>query len=136
MASSFYPSALTSLLKGDIDLESGTVKAALVDTGVYTFSTAHDFYDDVSAGVAGTPATLSSKTFTDGVFDAADVTISAVAAAGSVDSVNAVVIYVDTGTASTSPVVAYLDGLALALNGSDIEVAWDASGIFALGATA
>jgi hypothetical protein len=46
------------------------------------------------------------------------------------------VIYVDTGTAATSPLVAYIDtgvtGLPVTPNGGNITVTWNASGIFAL----
>ena len=80
----------------------------------------------------GTPQTLGSKTYTNGTFDAADSTFSAVSGA----SVEALVIYIDTGSAATSPLVAYIDtgvtGLPVTPNGGDIAVAWNASGIFAL----
>jgi hypothetical protein len=46
------------------------------------------------------------------------------------------VIYVDTGTAATSPLVAYIDsgvtGLPVTPNGGNISITWNASGIFAL----
>ena len=127
-----YPKAKEALLKADIDLETSTIKVALIDTGVYTYSAAHDFYDDVS-GVVGTPQTLASKTFTDGVFDAADVTFTSVSG----NSVEALIIYEDTGTASTSHLIAYIDsgtGLPVTPSGGDIVITWDsgANKIFAL----
>lgn len=96
---------------------------ALVDTGTYTYSSAHDFYNDVS-GVVGTPQTLGSKTTTSGVADAADVTFTAVSG----NTVEALIIYKDTGVSSTSPLIAYIDsatGLAATPNGGDITVTWD-----------
>jgi hypothetical protein len=43
---------------------------------------------------------------------------------------------VDTGTAATSPLVAYIDtgvtGLPVTPNGGNITVTWNASGIFQL----
>lgn len=126
------PGTLGSTSGTAVDLADDTIKVALVDTGVYTFSAAHDFFDDVSAGVVGTPQTLASKTVTSGVFDAADVTFTAVTG----NSVEALVIYKDTGTASTSPLIAYIDtvssGLPVTPNGGNIVVSWNASGIFAL----
>lgn len=114
-----------------IDLADDTIKVALVDTGTYTFSAAHEFYSSVS-GVVGTPQTLSSKTVTDGVFDAADVTFTSVTGS----SVEALIIYKDTGTNSTSPLIAYIDtvtsGLPVTPNGGNISITWNASGIFAL----
>lgn len=110
----------------------GTVKAALIDTGTYTYSSSHDFYDDVS-GVVGTPQTIGSKTYTNGVFDGADVTYTALSGS----SVEAIIIYIDTGTPGTSRLVSYQDtgvtGLPLTPNGGNVTIAWDASGIFRLG---
>lgn len=110
---------------------AGTVKVALIDTGSYTYSASHEFASSMS-GVVGTPETLGSKTFADGVFDAADVTFSAVTG----NSAEALVIYIDTGNASTSRLVAYLDtgwtNLPVTPNGGDITLQFDAAGIFAL----
>lgn len=132
MASVIYPKAKESLLSQNpsIDLDTDTIKAAMVDTGTYTYSAAHQYYSSVS-GVVGTPATLASKTVTNGTFDAADVTYSAVTG----NSVEAIVIYKDTGSAATSPLIAYIDsgtGLPVTPNGGDITIAWNASGIFSL----
>lgn len=134
MANALYPSwkeALLDFTAGN-DLNSGTVKVALVDLGTYTYSAAHDFYSDVT-GVGGTPQTIGSKTITGGLFDGANVTYTAVA--GTV-SYEALIIYIDSGAAATSPLVAYIDtgvtGLPVTSNGGDITVTWNASGIFQL----
>ena len=107
------------------------IKVALIDTGTYTFSAAHEFYSSVS-GVVGTPQLLASKTLVNGVFDAADVTFTAVSGA----TVEAYIIYKDTGTAGTSPLIAYFDsassGLPLTPNGGNVTLSFNASGIFAL----
>lgn len=128
MASAFYPTGLKALLDADIDLLADTIKIALVDTGTYTYSSAHDFFNDVS-GVVGTPGTLDSKTTTGGVFDAADEVFTSVSGA----SIEAVIIYKDTGVSSTSPLICYLDGLSLTPNGGNITCQFNASGIFAIG---
>jgi hypothetical protein len=133
MANAIYPLFKQSLLSGDANstISSGTVKVALVDTGTYTYSAAHQFYSDLT-GVVGTPQTIGSKTETNGTFDGADVTFTAVTGA----SVEALVIYIDTGTTTTSRLVAYIDtsvtGLPVTPNGGDITITWNASGIFAL----
>lgn len=115
-----------------VDLADDTIKIALVDTGTYTYSTTHEFYSSVSASAIGTPQTLATKTVTDGVFDAADVTFSSVTG----NSVEALVIYKDTGTTTTSSLIAYVDvvasGLPVTPNGGNITVTFNASGIFAL----
>jgi len=133
MANAIYPKAKEAFLNGQIDISDDTIKVALVDTGTYTYSTAHDFYDDVS-GVLGTPVALSSKTVTSGVFDAADCTFSTPTAGTTIE---ALIIYKDTGTASTSNLIAYIDtgtGLPFTSNGADVDIVWDSGSnkIFAL----
>lgn len=112
-------------------MNDGTVKAALVDTGTYTYSSAHDFYDDVT-GVVGTPQTIANTTVTNGLFDGDNVTYTAVSG----NTVEAIIIYIDTGSAATSRLVAYIDtgvtGLPVTPNGGDITISWNASGIFQL----
>ena len=134
MANAIYPKYKEALLGAgaNVSLTAGTVKAALVDTGTYTYNTAHDFFDDVS-GVVGTPGTIgATKTVTNGVFDGADVTYTAVSGA----TVEALIVYIDTGTPGTSRLVAYLDtgqtGLPVTPNGGNITITWDAAGIFTL----
>ena len=126
------PGTLGTTSSDAVDLAGDTIKVALVDTGTYTYSGTHEFYSSVSSAVVGTPQTLASKTVTDGTFDAADVTFTAVSGS----SIEALVIYKDTGTNSTSSLIAYIDtvasGLPVTPNGGNISITWNASGIFAL----
>ena len=136
MASAIYPKFKQQILGAgtNTDLTSGTVKCVLVDTGTYTYSTSHEFLSDVAGGARiGTPQTIGSKTVTNGVFDGADITFPSVSGA----SVEALLIYVDTGVEATSPLVVFIDSadvtnLPATPSGSDIPVIWNASGIFAL----
>ena len=142
MANAFYgpfkyklgaPGTLGSSQGDSVDLLDDTIKVALVDTGTYTFSSAHEFYSSVSSAVVGTPQTLASKTLSSaGVFDAADVTFSSVTGS----SVEALVLYKDTGSAATSPLICYLDsvsaGLPVTPNSGSIGISWDNTGIFVL----
>lgn len=129
MASALYPSFKALLLSGGIDLTSADIRAIIVDSADYTYSAAHDFLDDVTAGGrVAVSSSLASKTVTGGVFDAADVTYSAVTG----DSVEAIVLYKHTGTDATSNLIAYIDGVSVTPNGGSIVVSWNASGIFAL----
>jgi hypothetical protein len=133
MANAIYPLYKQALLDAstDSDLNDGTVKVALIDTGTYTYSAAHDFYNDLS-GVVGTPQTIGTTTVTNGLFDGDNVTFTAVSG----NSVEALVIYIDTGNVATSRLVAYIDtgqtGLPVTPNGGDITITWNASGIFQL----
>ncbi len=133
MANAIYPKYKEALLGGltNIDIDGGTVKFALIDTGTYTYSAAHDFLDDIS-GVVGTAQTIANTTVTNGLFDGDNVTYTAVSGA----TVEALIIYIDTGNSATSRLVAYIDtsvtGLPVTPNGGDITITFNASGIFQL----
>jgi hypothetical protein len=79
MANAIYPKYKEAVLgsASDSSLTAGTVKVSLIDTGTYTYSGAHDMINDVTGIVANSSA-LGSKTVTDGTFDAANTTFTAV----------------------------------------------------------
>lgn len=127
-----YPKWKEALVQASANTAlTGTVKVALIDTDVYTYSATHEFLTDLT-GIVGTPQTIGTKTYVDGVFDGDDVSFVAVTGA----TVEALVIYIDTGVAGTSRLVSYVDSgvgsLPVTPNGGDIDIVWNASGIFAL----
>lgn len=138
MANALYPKWKGALMQGsaDSDLDgSGTtgVFVALVDTGAYTYSASHEFYSSIAAAVIGTDQEITSKTFTDNVFDGADVTFPSVTG----NNAEAIVIYrKNAGANTTWRLVAYYDtgvtGLPVQPNGGNIGITWNASGIFSL----
>lgn len=132
MTNVLYPKGKEKFLSGSINLPSDTIKIGLIDTGVYTYNSANEFWSSASAALVGTAATLASKTVTSGTFNADDVTFTAVSGS----SVEALIIYKDTGSAATSPLIAYIDvaasGLPVTPNGGDITVTFNASGIFSI----
>jgi hypothetical protein len=142
MANALYPKAKQKFIdpgtlgttSGDaIDLANDNIKVVLVDAADYTYSAAHEFLSDITAGGrVATSGNLASKTVTSGVFDSADPTFTA--ATGDIAEI--LVVYKDTGTAATSPLIAYYDtgvtGLPVTPNGGDINVTVNASGWFAL----
>ena len=143
MASVLYPKAKEKFLNpGTLGTTSGTaidlvddnIKVLLIDTADYTYSAAHEFHSSVAgAALVATSANLSGKSITSGVFDATDITLTAVTG----DVCEALIIYKDTGTSATSPLIAYIDsatGLPVTPGGGDIDIVWDAgaSKIFAL----
>lgn len=127
MANALYDLGRESFLKGEISWSGDNIKVALVDSGVYTPNLATDQYlTDVTAGgaVIATSGNLASKTTAVGVADAADVTFASVTGAIS----EFLVIYQDTGTASSSRLIARIDtatGLPVTPNGGDIAIEWD-----------
>ena len=107
MANTLFDKARQRFLEAQINWMTDTIKCILVDTGAYTPQTAiHEFLADIpiSARIAG-PVTLTAKATTGGAADAADATFTSVSGA----SIEAIVIYSDTGTESTSPLLAYID---------------------------
>lgn len=126
MANALYGKGREKFLNADIDWAADNIKVVLVDTNDYTVSIdTHEFLSDVASGArVATSSNLASKTSTLGVADAADVTLSAVTG----DQSEALVIYKDTGSAATSPLIAYIDtatGLPVTPNGADITITWD-----------
>jgi hypothetical protein len=119
-----------------VDLDADTIKCLFMDHADDTpVAATDDFMDDLaSAGrvpAEASAATLGTKTIgvvAAGVFDAADTVFTALTG----DVVESLVLYKDTGTESTSDLIAMWDtatGLPLTPNGGDVTVAWNASGI-------
>lgn len=133
MANAVQASARKLFLDGDIDLLNDTIKVVLTKT--YSYSSAHDYLDDVTAGYRVATATLASKTTTGGAFDSADPTFSAVAAGS---TVTGIWVYKDTGTDSTSPLIAWYDtnassaAISIVTSGGNITLTLSASGWFSI----
>lgn len=131
----FKNNALTqAAAQVDFDEAGDDIRLILIDTADYTVDTAvHDFLDDVPGAARVATAALANQSVTTNVFDADDVTFSAVTG----DSVEAMVLYKHTGVDSTARLIAYFDtatNMPVTPNGGDITVAWDngANKIFAL----
>lgn len=130
MANALFDNARELFLTAGLDWTTGTIKACLVDTGVYTVNlSAHEFMGDgVSAGIVGgangRSSNLSTRTAAAGAADADNVTFQTISG----NSIEAIVIYRDTGDDATSELIAYIDtatGLPITPNGGDIIVTWD-----------
>lgn len=126
MANALYDKARERFLRGQLDWLTDTIKVVLVDTGNYSVNlAAHEFLSDIpSAARVAISGALTGKTATGGVADADDVTIAAVSG----PTVEALVIFKDTGNPSTSPLIAWIDtasGLPFTPNGGDVTIQWD-----------
>ena len=125
MANALYVKCKEKILTAGINFSTDTLKVRLVKNTYAQNLTTDEFITSVTQVTGTTDQTLGSKTITGGAFDAADVTFTAVPAG---ETSEGVVIYKDTGTAATSPVIAYIDtitGFPLATNGGDITIQWD-----------
>ena len=114
---------------GALNAAGTVIKATLVDTGAYTFNAAHTVIGDIPTGARIATGTLANKTWTGAVFDADDLTYTAVpAGTGTGTAAEALVLWVDTGTPATSFLIAYFDtvtGLPVTPNGGNIQIVWD-----------
>jgi hypothetical protein len=138
VSNAIYPKFKQSLLAGDAnaDLDNDTstdgVYVALVDTGTYTYNSAHQFYSDLS-GIVGTDQRITGPTVANGLLDGGDLTFTSVTG----NSVEALVMYrKNPGANTTWRLVAYEDtsvtGLPVTPNGGNIGITWHASGIVQL----
>ena len=135
MANAMFDKGLEALWAGSIDYLTDNIKVILVDHGTDTPVVATDeFHSDIAGGaIVATSGNLATKTVTAGVIDAADITITAVTSA----TVESILVYKDTGTSGTSPLIAYIDttsdsSLPFTPNGGDVTISWNASGIVSI----
>lgn len=133
MANSLYGLGREGFLGGDIDWDANNIKVTLLDGADYTPNlSTHDFYDDVAAAArVADSGNLASKTKTLGTADAADVTWTSVTG----DPSEYVLIRADSGVESTSRLIGLFDtatGLPVTPNGGNINLIFNASGIFTL----
>lgn len=129
--SAWYTAIKEPMLSGQVDLSSEDIRLVLVDTDVYAADLEADaFLDAIPSGarVATLGSAMTGVTLTGGVFDADDLTLPTVTG----DSAEAVVLYLHTGTESTSRLLMLIDygvNLPLTPNGDDVIVQWNPSGI-------
>lgn len=136
MANKVYPKFKKAAISGGANcniVAGGTnVKLAMVDLGAYTYNDAHEFLSDV-AGVVATSNNLGSKSASDGAaFQSGNGRFDAITGV----SVEALVMYVDTGSPSTSRLVAFFDtgitGLPVTPAGTSYNIIVDPSGWFVM----
>jgi len=127
MPNQLYDYGREGFLASDIDWDADNIRSVLVDTDDYTLDAGADQHlDDIPAAArVATSGIFVGKSVTDGVADADNITFSSVSG----DVSEAMVVYQDTGTDSTSRLIAYIDtatGLPITPTGADIDVRWDA----------
>lgn len=116
MASLVYNSFKKKIMDGSIDLDTDTIKLALVSSAYTPDQDAHDFWDDVSAnevaasgtysagGVTLTTSVTQDNTDNEGVFDATDVSFTSATITARYG-----VVYKSTGVSTTSPLICLID---------------------------
>lgn len=141
MASLVYTTFATKLLNGGaIDLDSDTIKVALLSSSYTPNQDAHDFFDDVSTyeitgtGYTAGGAALSNKTVTqDNTNNRVDWTADTVTWTSSSLTARYGVIYKVGGTPGASPLICLIDfGSDIVSSDSTFTLSFNASGILRL----
>jgi hypothetical protein len=138
MPAKLYGSVVAKAFNKEIDLDSDTIKLALLTSSYTPNQDTHDYFDDVVANeVTGTGytaggATLANKSVTYDsannvfVFDADDVTW----ASSTITARYAVLYDATPGTNATRPLIGYVDFSSdQSSTSGNFTVTWDATGI-------
>lgn len=143
MSSFVYNTAKAELMKGDLHLDSDTLKVCLMGTG-YTPDPDHDYMDDINAdelsgtgytaghGNSGRKAVASAAVAVDdtnnrATFDLADITWSSIDAG---TAKGAVIIRQGTSDDTDALLIAWIDtgGFPIVTNTGDLTITWNAVG--------
>ena len=127
MASQLYPKGAQHILSADIDFDGTHNLKVLFYSG--SFNSAHEFHADLTGGsIIATSGNLSGHSITNGVFDANNITITSVSGS----AFTHVILYKDTGSSATSPLIAIFDVASFTPSGGDVNVVFHASGLFSI----
>ena len=136
----YYGKFIQSLLAGEIDLDTATVKVMICNASYVPDQDTHRYKSDVTNEVTGAGYTAGGATvgavttsYDSGSnvtsFDGADVAISTVTFSNG----RYAVLYVSTGSDATSPLIGYIDfGENKSLSAGNLAIVWDALGIGAV----
>lgn len=125
MSNQLFNKGREGILNGTIDM-TGDIRAALVKS-TYTFDNTDQHASDMGDVLNGSTTALQNKTYTNGIFDADDITLTATDAV----ACNALIVYEHKGgTADTWHLIAYIDtpqsGLPFTPAASQVvNIQWD-----------
>lgn len=106
MANAMFAKAKKGFLDGNIDMLDDNIKLCLIKNTYSVDIDNHEFLSDVDVShVAATSGILTNKSTDSGIFDAGDITIENYGTSG----FHYLILFKDTGTRSTSRLIAYID---------------------------
>lgn len=127
MANTLYAKGREKFLRntGDaVGWDSDADIRVMLVKDTYTFADSDEFVDDISSHENGRSAALTSLTYTDGIADAADITLTATSAV----ACDALVLYGYDSDDSAAPLLGYVDtatGLPMTPGaGATISIVW------------
>jgi hypothetical protein len=128
MASQLFPKGAGHILGAStaVDMTANNIKILFYSGSI---TTTWEFVSDLTgASIIARSGNLAGKTTTNGVFDANDITLTSVSGS----AFTHVILYADTGTDSTSRLVAVFDVSSFTPSGGDVNVVFNASGLFSI----
>lgn len=126
MANTLYPKGAGHMLAGDIDFDAHDIKVLFYSAA---YNSAHEFVADLTgASIIARSGNLAGKTTALGVFDANNITVTAVSGSAFAH----VILYKDTGSDATAILIAHYDVTTFTPNGGDVNVVFHASGLFSI----
>lgn len=133
MANVLYPTGKAAFWTADMDLNTDDMRATLIDLADYTYSSAHNAYDDVPAAARVAESGALGWLSVSPNFDTNDFSWTSVTG----DPCEAVILYNYTGGADSARLLcAYYDtgmtGIPVTPNGANINFTVSASGWFSL----
>lgn len=106
MANALYDKGKKGFLDGEFDLIDDNLKICLVKNTYSVNLVSHEFLSDINVShIAGISNSLTNKSTDSGIFDAGDITVENYGTSG----FDYLVLFKDTGTTSTSRLIAYID---------------------------
>lgn len=126
MSNFLYAKAKALLLSAGVDCMTDTLKMALVGTGYTPAPSTDQYYSDIASYTLGTDQVVTVSSVSDGTMTGSVATWPA-GTGGLPNTVEAkyLVIYKDTGTPTTSPLLCCMDtgtGLPLTGNGGTVTI--------------
>ena len=140
MSNSLFVSARAGFLGGDIAWDTDTIRFCLIDQDSYAALTDITFFTQIPTAarvkIYEEAGGIGGKTISSGIADCNDATLSAVSG-GAGAAFGAIVIFADSGSYSTSRLIAWIDtatGLPASPNSGDIVLSFSngASKVFIL----
>jgi len=136
VSAKWYGNAFIKAFNKEIDFDTDTIKVMLCTSSYTPDQDAHDYKDDVTNEVVGDGYTAGGATLTNKTIGyTADTNVIKIDAddtswAASTITARYAVIYDDTGTASTSPLLGYIDfGEDKSSSAGTLLIQWSADGM-------
>ncbi len=140
MSNALYLLGIVKVYNEEIDYLSDTIKAALVDNTYVPDFVVDEHFGDISGEISGGGYTAGGETLANKTVTIDAATLRTLFSADDITAWNAdtfinvagVIIYMDTGAAATSPLIAFI--AVSPIQDAPINLNFNVNGVFAIGA--